>query len=145
MIAEVDKTIKELRKRPLADQVHVAWYCVRGLDRRFESSEADFITHLDSLGGAGDRGAHPGTQEREMYHPDAVELARYIESLHLPIEGGRPFLTNAARDQFYGQPVHGLSELLQATFQVAPEGVHAALTAAQEIDFQAKAAQAHKA
>lgn len=145
LIAEVDKTIKELRKRPLADQVHVAWYCVRGLDRRFEESEADFIKHLDSLGLPVIAVLTQVPRNGEMYHPDAVQLARFIESLKLPIEGGRPFLTNAARDQFYDQPVHGLSELLQATFQVAPEGVHAALTAAQQIDFRAKAAQSHKA
>src|ERR671916_577424 len=34
IIAELDKAIKDMRKLPLSEQLHVAWYCVRGMDRR---------------------------------------------------------------------------------------------------------------
>jgi uncharacterized protein (DUF697 family) len=68
-----------------------------------------------------------------------VSLARHIESLKLPILGGRPFMTYAMRDQFSGQPPYGLSELVHATFQAVPEAVQSALVAAQRVDLDAKA------
>ena len=39
-----------MRRLPLSEQIHVAWYCVRGMDRRFEDTEADFVRRLDELG-----------------------------------------------------------------------------------------------
>lgn len=152
LIKDLEKMIKELRRKPLSEQVHVAWYCVRPMDRRFEDSEADFVRRLHDLGLpvimvftqvpiALDAPADQGLR----YHPDAIELARYVESLNLPIVGGRPFMTNAVRDQFTGQPVHGLVDLMQATFRVAPEAVHAALAAVQQVDQVAKTVQARKA
>jgi uncharacterized protein (DUF697 family) len=77
-----------------------------------------------------------------QYHPDALELARVISEKRLPLAGGRPFLVNAQADPFSGQPAHGLKDVLDATFQVAPEGVAEALTAAQQIDTARKARQA---
>lgn len=143
--ADLDKMVKEMRRKPVGEQVHVAWYCVRGMDRRFESSEAEFVRHLASLGvpvimvfTQVPRNAEGG------YHPDAVALARHVQSLELPIAGGRPFLTNAMRDQFTGQPEHGLIDLLEATFRAAPEAVHGALTASQRIDLAAKSREAQK-
>jgi uncharacterized protein (DUF697 family) len=78
------------------------------------------------------------------YHPDAVMLAEQIMAKRLPIVAGRPFMTYAKADEFAGQPAYGLKELLDATFRVAPEGVHGALVAAQEIDHARKAQEANK-
>ncbi|MET0693777.1 MAG: DUF697 domain-containing protein, partial [Propionibacteriaceae bacterium] len=77
-------------------------------------------------------------------HPDAIALAEQIQSKRLPIVGGRPFMTYAKADPFTGQPAYGLQEVLDATFRVAPEGVHGALVAAQEIDHVRKAKEAQK-
>ena len=60
ILRDLEKVIKETRKLPLSEQIHVAWYCVRGMDRRFEDTEADFVRRLDELGPAGDLGADPG-------------------------------------------------------------------------------------
>ena len=38
ILRDLDKVIKESRKLPLSEQIHVAWYCVRGMDRRFEGA-----------------------------------------------------------------------------------------------------------
>lgn len=145
IVAELNALMKASRKKPLSEQVHVAWFCLRGLDRRFEQAEADFIERLDGL-------ALPVlvvlTQvplRDGHYHPDAVALADRIAERRLPIVSGRPFLTNAVADPFTGTPVHGLQEVLDATFRVAPEGVHGALTAAQQIDTKRKATEARKA
>ena len=40
-------------------------------------------------------------------------------------------MTNALMDQFTGSPVFGLQELLDTTYEVIPEVVEGALTAAQ--------------
>jgi uncharacterized protein (DUF697 family)/predicted GTPase len=144
ILRDLEKVIKESRKLPLSEQIHVAWYCVRGMDRRFEDTEADFVRRLDELGlpvilvltQVPRRGAH--------FHPDAVMLAEQVIARQLPIEGGRPFMTYAKADEFAGQESYGLQEVLDATFRVAPEGVHGALTAAQEIDLSRKAGEAQK-
>ena len=170
IISDLNSAMKSMRRMPLAEQIHVAWYCVRGMDRRFEDTEAEFITRLDELGlpvivvltqvpkrsdvssdgrsvvhsdGRSDIPSDGSTAEGP-FHPDAVELAQRIEARRLPIVGGRPFLTYAKPDPFSGQHAYGLTEVLDATFRVAPEGAHGALVAAQEIDQVRKAKEAQK-
>lgn len=145
LIKEVTKYLKGLRSKPLNEQVHVAWYCVRGMDRRFEEVEATFIRTLHDNGIPVLLVFTQVPMRDGQYHPDAVELARQIEAKQLPIVGGRPFMTYAMRDQFTGQPPYGLMDVLQATFHVVPEAIHGALAAAQTIDLEAKhkAAQRH--
>ena len=150
IIADLNSVMKDMRKMPLSDQIHVAWYCVRGMDRRFEDTEAEFITRLDELGlpvivvlTQVPTRREPEA-ETEHYHPDAVELAQRIEARRLPIVAGRPFLTYARADPFTSQHAYGLTEVLDATFRVAPEGVHGALVAAQVVHQVRKAKEAQK-
>ena len=145
IIKELTKAIKESRGKAVSEQIHVAWYCIRGMDRRFEDFEERFIRTLDDLGLPVLVVLTQVPMRDAMFHPDAVELARQIEARGLPIVGGRPFMTYAMRDQFSGQPSYGLVEVLGATFQVAPEAVQGALVAAQAIDVELKASQSNKA
>jgi uncharacterized protein (DUF697 family)/GTP-binding protein EngB required for normal cell division len=142
ILGELGKAMKEMRRRPLSEQIHVAWYCVRGMDRRFEEAEADFVRRLDDLGLPVVLVLAQVPAREGHYHPDAVELARRIEELRLPLAGGRPFFVFAKADPFADQPTHGLQEVLDATFRVAPDGVEGALTAAQAIDQARKAKEA---
>jgi uncharacterized protein (DUF697 family)/predicted GTPase len=144
ILRDLEKVIKESRKLPLSEQIHVAWYCVRGMDRRFEDTEADFVRRLDELGLPVILVLTQVPRRNGHFHPDAVMLAEQIIARQLPIEGGRPFMTYAKADEFAGQESYGLQEVLDATFRVAPEGVHGALTAAQEIDLSRKAGEAQK-
>lgn len=144
IINELDKVIKESRRLPLEEQVHVAWYCVRGMDRRFEDSEAEFIERLDDLGLPVIVVLTQVPVRDGRFHPDAITLAEQIIARRLPIVGERPYMANALRDEWTGQPAHGLQELLDATFRVAPEGVQGALVAAQEIDQVRKTREARK-
>jgi uncharacterized protein (DUF697 family)/GTP-binding protein EngB required for normal cell division len=153
ILSDLNTAIKDMRKLPQSEQIHVAWYCVRGMDRRFEDTEAELVRRLDDLGLPVivvltqvpmriDDAAPPGAQG--AVHPDAVELAQQIEARRLPIVSGRPFLTYAKPDPFTGQRAYGLAEVLDATFRVAPEGVHGALVAAQKIDTVRRAKEAQK-
>lgn len=151
ILSELDKAMRQMRRMPLAEQIHVAWYCLRGMDRRFEEAEADFIRRLHEIGlpvvlvltqVPTRQLAAPENGRTWTVHPDAVTLGELILARDLPLAGGRPFYTNAVADPFTGQPAHGLAEVLDATFRVAPEGVHGALVAAQAIDLERKAKEA---
>ena len=144
IINEMQKMIMRSRKLPLSEQVHVAWYCVRGMDRRFEDTEADFVRALDELGLPVVVVMTQVPRNAMGFHPDAVALAELVRQRHLPVVPGSPFLTYAKPDAFSGQQAYGLRAVLDATFRVAPEGVHSALVAAQEIDHSLKAREAHK-
>jgi predicted GTPase len=150
ILSELAKAMGQMRRLPLSEQIHVAWYCVRGMDRRFEDTEADFVRRLDEMGlpvlvvlTQVPRRWDPETV-RGHFHPDAVLLAEQIMARRLPIADGRPFMTYAKADEFAGQSAYGLQEVLDATFRVAPEGAHGALVAAQQIDYDRKAEEARK-
>ncbi len=150
MIHELRAFIEHSRTLPFTEQVHVAWYAVRATDRRFELVEADFIRELAALGlpVVLVLTQVPGRRDATgVLHlaPDTVELARQIEAMGLPIHDGRPVMVNAVADPFTGVEAHGLLDLLDATFRLAPEEATDALIAAQKIDPARKAAAAEKA
>ena len=142
LIAELDAHIKLTREKPLAEQVHVAWYCVRATDGRFEDTEADFIRKLHELGLPVIAVLTRVSLRDGEFHPDAVELADKIADLGLPIFGGRPVMVMASEDEHNRIAAHGLKGLIDATFRVAPEGAESALSAAQKVDMGRKNKQA---
>jgi uncharacterized protein (DUF697 family)/predicted GTPase len=144
ILSELTKIVREARRLPLPEQIHVAWYCVRGMDRRFEDAEADFVRRLDELALPVVLVMTQVPMRNGQVHPDAALLAEQIQARQLPIVGNQVFMTYARADEFAGQPAYGLREVLDATFRVAPEGVHGALVAAQEIDAERKAKEALK-
>jgi uncharacterized protein (DUF697 family) len=115
------------------------------MDRRFEDTEADFVRRLDDLGLPVILVLTQVPRSPDgRYHPDAVMLAEQINARRLPVVGDRVFMTYAKPDEFHGQSSYGLQDVLDATFRVAPEGVHGALIAAQEIDLARKAKEAQR-
>jgi uncharacterized protein (DUF697 family)/predicted GTPase len=135
IVAGLRAVVGENRGRVSDQQIHAAWYLVRWADRRFERAQEQFVRELSALGlpvilvmtQVPSRDGRP--------HPEAVEFARYIESLDLPLRPhGRVVLTNALADSFTGSPAFGLQELLDDTYLVVPEAAEAALTAAQVLD-----------
>ncbi len=150
IIAELRSFIEGSRTLPFADQVHLAWYCIRATDRRIEQAEATFIRELAGLGlpvilvMTQVPGRHDAAGQR-FVAPDAIELAELVESLGLPIHDGRPVMVSALPDPFTGTERHGLLDLLDATFRCAPSQVAPALVAAQKIDPERKAQAADRA
>lgn len=145
LIAELATYLKKMREKPLSEQIHVAWYCVRATDRRFEDTEAEFIRRLSELGLPVVAVMTQVPSREGAHHGDSVKLADHIADLNLPIVGGRPILVMATGDDFTGQVQHGLKDLVDATFRVAPEGVESAFAAAQKIDLGRKRKQAQEA
>ena len=145
ILRELETYVREMRRAPLAEQIHVAWYCVRAGDRRFEDTEEAFIRGLDRLGLQVLLVLTQVPMRDGRYHPDALTLAQAITERDLPLHGEPVFLTNAKADDFAALPAHGLQDLLDATFRAAPSGVQAALTAAQKIDLKRKRVDADKA
>lgn len=142
LIKELGAYMKRMRQQPLWEQIHVAWYCVRATDRRFEETEAEFIRKLHQLGLPVVVVLTQVPSRAGEYHADAVTLADHIAKLDLPIVYGRPILVMSTADDFTGQVQHGLKDLVDATFRAAPAGVEAALAAAQKVDLDRKRKQA---
>lgn len=142
IITELGEYVARMRRQPVKDQVHLAWYCVRASDRRFEETEAGFIRELHELGLPVLCVMTQVAKVGDNYHPDALALKWEIEALDLPIFEGRVHLTMAKPDEFAGLGQHGLQELLDASFRGAPDAVASALTAAQKIDMRRKREQA---
>ncbi len=145
IVGELEEFVSRMRRLPLPEQLHAAWYCVRSTDNRFEDTEEEFIRALDRLGLPVLVVLTQVPFANGRYHPAALELAASISRRQLPLHGEPIFLTYAREDTFHGYQPHGLQALLDATFRVAPEGVRNALTAAQKIDMGRKRADAHKA
>lgn len=138
ILDEVAKQVAKTRVGNVDDYIHVVWYAVRAADRRLEEGQEEIIRHLAGLG-------LPVllvlTQTPLVNgRPDSktLEFARSIQDRHLPLSPpGQVFLTNAQADQLLPY-VHGLDELLTATFHVVPEAARSALVAAQRIDLSRK-------
>ena len=145
LIAELQDYLHGMRRRPLPEQVHVAWYCVRAGDRRFEPSEADFVRALHGMGLPVVMVLTQVPSSGGRVHPDAEALAASIAAMDLPIQDGLIHYTMAKGDEFTGQAAYGLQELLDATFRGAPSGVAHAITAAQQIDYDRKRERAEAA
>lgn len=145
ILAALRQYVGSSRTLPIDQQIHAAWYLVRWSDRRFEERQADFVRALSEMGLPIVLVITQVPSRDGVPHPEAVELAHYIESLGLPLRpAGVALLTNALEDPFTGAPVFGLQELLDATYLVVPEVATAALTAVQILDWERKRQAAKK-
>ena len=86
ILSELDKAMTQMRQLPLSEQIHVAWYCIRGMDRRFEEAEADFIRRLDGMGLPVIVVLAQVPMRNGYLHPDAVLLAEQIIAKRLRLQ-----------------------------------------------------------
>ena len=135
IVAGLRSLVEQHRAKAVDEQIHAAWYLVRWSDRRFEQGQEQFVRALAALGLPVILVLTQVPNRDGQVHPEALEFARYIEGLDLPISPhGRVLLTNALTDPFSGSPVYGLQSLLDVTYEVIPAAAEAALTAAQVLD-----------
>jgi uncharacterized protein (DUF697 family)/GTP-binding protein EngB required for normal cell division len=131
--------VVERRSRDQSEQIHVAWYCLRAASGRFVDADAEIVEALHDVGVPVIVVLTQVARRDGRLHPAALELAHSIEARRLPLAPeGRVSFVMALPDDFEGHERHGLEDLLDATFRVAPEGVHRALIAGQVIDLERK-------
>lgn len=138
MLDDLRGFVDRNRIGPVADQIHVIWYCIRAGDNRIQPAEAAFIRNVAAMQipVLVVITQTPVTPAGEI-HAEARILAEQIARLALPIRGDVRFVS-ALGDDFAGVPAHGLDALLDATSAVAPEGVRNALAAAQLVNQRLK-------
>jgi uncharacterized protein (DUF697 family) len=135
ILASFRATVDHCREFSIDKHIHVAWHVLRWSDRRFEHSQVNFIKELSETGLPVVLVLSQVPKSLDGIHPDAIELGDYMVSeVGDVIAGGRPIFTNSMEDLHQGNPSHGLLELLEITVESAPEGVKAAVVAAQRID-----------
>jgi uncharacterized protein (DUF697 family)/predicted GTPase len=118
--------------------IHVIWFCIHGRGARLESAEVEFVKTAAALGVPVVVVLTQVRHKNGRSGEESVELASQISAEHLPIVSGRPVLVCAKPDISRGHEQFGLDGLLDITYLAAPEGVQAALTAAQIIDLKRK-------
>jgi uncharacterized protein (DUF697 family)/GTP-binding protein EngB required for normal cell division len=143
ILAGLNRLVAHKNVEPIDQRIHAAWYVVRWSDRRFETSQADFIRALRALGLPVliviTQVPSRNNDGQISIHPDATEFAHYIESLGLGTDlDGVVYLTNARHDPFTNADIFGLTELIAATSSVIPAAAENALIAAQQVDVKRK-------
>ena len=139
LIEGFSSLVVERRSRDQSEQIHVAWYCLRAGSARFVDADAEIVQALHDAGVPVIVVLTQAARRDGRIHPVALELAHSIEAQGLPLApDGRVFFVMAVADEFEGHERHGLEDLLDATFRVAPEAVHRALIAGQVIDLERK-------
>ncbi|CAM3156289.1 DUF697 domain-containing protein [Stackebrandtia soli] len=140
LLREITQMFADNRKRPIAERIHVVWFVENAQGHRFVDSSAAIVSHLASFGVpvmlilTRVRKTPAGTLTRAT-----TELVDSIRARGLPTTpSGEVFTVNALADEELGDPAHGLTELLDATFRAVPTEVHDALTAAQRLDLERK-------
>ena len=121
ILSELDKAMIQMRQLPLSEQILVAWYCLRGMDRRFEGAEADFIRRLDGMGLPVILVLTQVPMRAGYFLPDAVLLAEQILPRRLPIVGGRPFMRMPRRTSLPGRCPTGSENFSMPPFALRPK------------------------
>lgn len=90
ILKELKKLVVQRRKKPIEEQLHIAWYCVHAMSRRFEPFEVEFIRRLDELElpvilvlTQVPKKKRPGAYPE--IHPDVPKLLTAIEAENLPL------------------------------------------------------------
>lgn len=138
ILEDLSAFIAETRESPISEQLHVAWYCTSYHSRRFTDGDDRFVRRLASLGLPVIMVMTQVPSKCLVPDADALMFARSIEARHLPAVGGRVLLVNAEADDFDGTERYGLTDLLDQTRRASPNGVRAALDAAQSMERKRK-------
>lgn len=138
--------ILKRRHLEVPEQIHVAWYCIRWSDRRLEDGQVDLIKAIADTGVPVVMVLTQVPRKDGRCHPDAEAMAGTILRQDLPLSPEGVVVFTAAKDDAWaGETKHGLHELLECTFQVAPKGAAYALNASQKINLQRKRDASHEA
>jgi len=135
-IADLERLIADrARERDSRRQIHVAWLCIHEDGRRVEEAEIELhralATHMPVLGVITKaRADHGFRAEAQRLLPEARNVVR-VRAIAEVLDGG------------HSLPPMGLTDLVELTAEVIPEGLRRAFAAAQKASVQQKRSVAH--
>ena len=137
LVSNLESYFAKNQQGSVENFIHGIWYCIHSSSRRIDDANEEVIRELAKLRVPVLVVLTQVPARDGRVDPRVIEFSKSIQALGLPIID-KPFYVNAERDSFADVPVHGLSKLLAATLEVAPEGVRSALIAAQRVDADRK-------
>jgi len=146
LLSEIEHVFADNHRKPLSEQIHVVWFVENSQTHRFVDSQATIVRKLASFGVPVMLILTRVRQTRTGEPASATrDLVTAINQRDLPTSPrGMVFLVNALPDPEFGDPSHGLTQLLNATFAAIPDQLHEALVAAQRLDLVRKRQAAAK-
>lgn len=144
LINELTTFIAQQRQNPMSEQLHLAWVCVDGQNTRFEAAEEEIVRELVRLGIPVILVMTQVPLVNGEVHSRSKGLMEAIHACSMPIVDASAIPTSALGDRDLKYGPHGLTELVNRSVRVAPDGVRTALVAAQKIDMESKRAEVSK-
>lgn len=111
--------------------IHAVWYCINATSNRIEEFEIEWIKEL------GDKVPVIIVLTQSL-SDNAKELENYIDNLNLNIKGIQRILAAPIKFGDMEVPSFGLSELVEKTYQILPQGIRRAFNNAQKVDIKRK-------
>ncbi len=119
------------------DLIHVVWYCINSASNRIESFEIEWIKNLSQK-------VPVIIVLTQSFTDSSIELEKYIDNMNLNIRGMQRILAEPIKFGNIEIPRFGLSELVEKTYQVLPQGIRRAFNNAQKVDLKRKVDAATK-
>lgn len=119
------------------DLIHVVWYCINSASNRIESFEIEWIKNLSQK-------VPVIIVLTQSFTDSSIELEKYIDNMNLNIRGIQRILAEPIKFGNIEIPRFGLSELVEKTYQVLPQGIRRAFNNAQKVDLKRKVDAATK-
>jgi uncharacterized protein (DUF697 family)/GTP-binding protein EngB required for normal cell division len=116
-----------------SQHIHIGWVCIAEPGTRVEEAERSLVDALKAEG-----------------IPTIIVLTKhgmfpeFLDEVAKIAPNADAFIPVRALPMNRLPDVHGLQELVEATFRLVPEGVRSAFVAAQKVDFKLKASDAQK-
>lgn len=119
------------------DLIHVVWYCINSTSNRIESFEIEWIKNLSEK-------VPVIIVLTQSFTDSSIELEKYIDNMNLNIRGIQRILAEPIKFGNIEIPRFGLSELVEKTYQILPQGIRRAFNNAQKVDLKRKVDAATK-
>lgn len=125
---EIREHVSSCASGDLSEQVHMALYCVPTVDGRLHPAEEALIQQVSTLGLPVLLVLTRASQGRDgRLTRSSAEMVSHLESLRLPVYGGRAHPVMAVPDAETGESMHGLDDLYESMLDAAPLAVRGAL------------------
>jgi GTP-binding protein EngB required for normal cell division/uncharacterized protein (DUF697 family) len=137
---DVAELIKNLKDQSLDKHIHIVWYCVSDLGKRFEASEEDWIRTMSN-----EEEISVIMVLTQTYEPQQSEMLPYLQGLKLPVNVIVPILAKECKiTRDYTIQAYGLNNLVEQTATLIPEQAERAFIHQQVASINLQAIQSDK-